>query len=71
MNSFTDGKLLRGLKIARVKAGLKQKALAKRVEVGQDHLSRIELCKLTPSWGLACRLADALGVGLDDLVEVA
>ena len=50
-------------------AGLSQSALAEAAQVGQSHLSRIEKDEREPSLSIAARLAKALGVTLDSLVE--
>lgn len=50
-----------------MKALMSQIELAKKVGVSQPVLSRIEKNQSNPSVDLAIKLAQALGVGLDDI----
>ena len=53
---------------ARVAAGMNQTELAKQAKLGaQTHVSKLENGPDTRSWRMVCRIADALGVSLDDL----
>ena len=46
-------------------AGLTREELAERVGVRRQHIWRIEGDQQEPTWGLVCRLADALKVATD------
>lgn len=49
--------------------GMSQTELAKKVGVGQAHISDIELNHNAPSMDVLVRLAEALGVTVDDLLN--
>jgi transcriptional regulator with XRE-family HTH domain len=51
----------------RRRAGLTQEGLARAAGVGTDAVRKWERGKRTPSFDMATRLADALGVSLDEL----
>lgn len=51
----------------RLKRGLSQVQLAKKLDTSQPHIARIEAGKTALLWTTATRLADALGVSLDEL----
>ena len=55
------------LREVRIKKGLRQSDLAKRVGVFQSEISEIETGERKPSVYLAKRIARALGVSLDEL----
>ena len=59
--------LLTNLKTLRKTQGLTQSQLAEQVNVSPAMISRLESGQRLPSFGLACRLAFALGVALDNL----
>ena len=54
------------LKARREAAGLTQAQLAAAVGVTQPCLVYIEQGKKFPSWSTACKLADMLGISLDE-----
>lgn len=54
----------------REKAGLSQKALAHKAKISQGKVSEYESGKSIPRLDSARRIADALGVSIDELVEV-
>jgi transcriptional regulator with XRE-family HTH domain len=60
--------LARALRRVRGARGLTQRALAAKAGVGEKYLSRIERGLATPSILVVHRLAQALGVDLDELV---
>jgi transcriptional regulator with XRE-family HTH domain len=64
----TIGARIRAL---RVDAGLSQRQLAAKVEVGFPHLSKIEAGKETPSADLVQRIADSLNADADELLLLA
>lgn len=49
------------LKAARTAAGLSQAELARRTDLPQPHISKIEAGKSQPSWETACKLIEACG----------
>ncbi len=55
------------IKQARNKRGLTQKNLADIVGISEKWLSKIESGKQNPTVSLAIRIADALGVKVDDI----
>jgi transcriptional regulator with XRE-family HTH domain len=55
------------LKLARLESGLTQAQLATAARVGPNYVPRIERGEMTPSVDAAFRLAQALGVPVDDL----
>lgn len=55
------------LKQARLESGLTQAQLATAARVGPNYVPRIERGEMTPSVDAAFRLAQALGVPVDDL----
>lgn len=55
------------LRLLRIAAGLNQEQLGERASVNSASVSRIERGTVEPSLGLLGRLADALGVPLDEL----
>jgi transcriptional regulator with XRE-family HTH domain len=61
--------LLTNLKALRQTRGLTQTMLAEQVGVSPGMISYLESHKRVPSFGLTCRLALALGVGLDNLTS--
>jgi transcriptional regulator with XRE-family HTH domain len=63
--------LARALRHSREELGFTQRALASKAAVGEKYLSRIERGLATPSVLVALRLAQALGLGLDQLVAAA
>jgi transcriptional regulator with XRE-family HTH domain len=56
------------LKDLRLRAGLTQEALARRADVGNDAVRNWERGRRTPGLDMAVKLADALGISLDELV---
>jgi len=64
--STSLGPTLRRLRLDR---GLTQAQLAERADLADATLSRIERGRLVPSVVLARRLADALGVEVDELLK--
>ena len=52
-------------------AGMSQRALAGRVGMSASWVSRIEGGDYDPSWGDMRRVAEALGVSMERLAEVA
>ena len=65
MQELSLGARLRAIRESR---NLTQAQLAKKARVPRTYVSRIEHAHLLPGLGVAQRLADALGVGLLDLV---
>jgi transcriptional regulator with XRE-family HTH domain len=64
-----DAKLLgRNLAIARQRRGFSQGALAERAGITRDAVHKIEMGLRSPRIGTLLALADALGVGLGDLL---
>ncbi len=64
-NSSYSPQKLRALRKA---AGLSQRELAERAELSRVYLGSLETgAKTDPSFGVMCRLADALGVRVDDV----
>ena len=59
------------IKQLREKAGLSQKALADKAKVSQGKVSEYESGKSVPRLDSARRIADALGVSINDLMEEA
>jgi transcriptional regulator with XRE-family HTH domain len=59
------------IKEERLKAGLTQRALAVKVEVGVPHISKIEAGRESPSDELLERMAEAFGVDAGELMLVA
>lgn len=56
------------LRRLRESVGLSRRALADAAGVDHTYYGRIEAGKIpAPSWATICRVADALGVSLDDL----
>jgi transcriptional regulator with XRE-family HTH domain len=53
----------------REEAGLSQKALAHKAKISQGKVSEYESGKSIPRLDSARRIADALGVSIDELVE--
>ena len=58
-----------GIKIARIRAGLSQTELAKRINVGSQVISRYERNAVTPRIEVLKAIANELGVLIDDLVN--
>lgn len=61
--------LCRGIRRQRVRSGLTQTELAKRIEVRQSVISEYESGSVTPSVENLIRLADVLNCSLDELCE--
>lgn len=61
------GQRLRELRLAQ---GLTQTELANRVDVLYQAVQQIELGKVEPNWPTVLKLADALGVSLDEFRAV-
>jgi transcriptional regulator with XRE-family HTH domain len=64
-----DTSLGNAVRRARVSAGLSQAQLAERTDVAIETISRTERGVLAPSVAVLVRIADALEVGLDELVR--
>ncbi|HEU4737445.1 MAG TPA: helix-turn-helix transcriptional regulator [Solirubrobacterales bacterium] len=62
------GKAVRSL---REKAGIDQAALAERAELPESLIAEIESGESDPTWGDMRRVAEALGVTLEALSELA
>jgi len=56
------------LRAMRSRAGLSQQALAKRAGITQDAMSRYEAGKREPTLAVLVALAEALKVGIDELI---
>jgi len=66
--SKTQNSFATRLRAFRVEAGLTAYALAKKSSVSKQTVSNLESGRIRfPSWDVACKLADALGVTLDNL----
>ena len=59
----------RKLKILRVMRGLTQAALARKLGITQGAVSQWEVGNSFPSFPVLRKLADVLGVAVDDLIE--
>jgi transcriptional regulator with XRE-family HTH domain len=57
----------REIKKARIDKGWKQKELQEKTGLSQKYLSEIEGEKVDPRFSIVQRIADALGVSLDQL----
>jgi transcriptional regulator with XRE-family HTH domain len=55
----------------RFEADLTQNALAQRAQLHPSRVSRIENGKDNPRWGTVRRVADGLGVSLEELAALA
>jgi transcriptional regulator with XRE-family HTH domain len=65
-----DAKLLgRNLAVARQRRGYTQNVLAERAGISRDAVYKIEMGLRSPRIGTLLALADALGLGLGDLLE--
>jgi len=64
MNCDSLGERIRS---ARLSSGLTQQALAQKLGITQQGILRLEKGIRQPSFALACKLADALGISLDQL----
>jgi transcriptional regulator with XRE-family HTH domain len=62
------GKAVRSL---REKAGIDQAALAKRAELPASLIAEIESERSDPTWGDVRKVAEALGISLEALSELA
>lgn len=62
--------LSRSLRLRRRARGMTQRRLAQEAGITEKYLSRVELGLVTPSVLIAVRLARALDLTLDQLVEV-
>src|SRR6185437_10346936 len=58
------------LKIARQRAGISQRALAKKAGVGNATVSLIESDKINPSVSALKRILDAIGMPLSDFFAI-
>lgn len=54
----------------RKKAGISQKELGERLGVSQQHIAQYENGKRIPKTETLCKIADALRVGIGDLIEL-
>lgn len=63
------GRFGRNLRRARRRAGLSQAALAGRAGIGRSSVGRLEAGASECKFLTAMRLADALGVGIEDLFD--
>ena len=63
--------LARAVEELRRKAGLTQAALAERADLPPPLVAEIESGKTDPTWGDMRRIAEALGVSLETLSELA
>jgi len=69
MKNEKESKQLGGnIKAFRAKQGLSQEELAKKADISRTHLSDIETGRRNPTFGIIERIADVLGVRLDELV---
>lgn len=59
-----------GIRAARLKAGLSQEALADAAGIDRSHMSRIERGKRNVSFLNLCKIAEALGVPVSQIVEL-
>lgn len=57
------------IKKARIDKGWQQKDLREATGLSQKYLSEVELDKVDPRWSIVKRIADALGVSLDQLAR--
>ena len=63
--------LAKAIRMLRRKAELSQEDLATRAELHPSYLARIESGFEDPTWGDMRRVAQALGVSMEDLSELA
>ncbi len=64
---MADASFASRLKAIRDRAGITRYALAKRTGIGYDYIHRLESgARDTPSWEVVCKLADALGVDVNE-----
>lgn len=63
--------LAKAVRELRRNAGLTQAALAERADLPEVTIARIESAKHDPRWGDIRRIAQALGVSLEALSELA
>lgn len=54
---------------ARATKGLSQRALALMIGTTQSYVWRLESGRINPTLDVQCRIADALGVSVRDLVD--
>ena len=57
------------LKLRRVERGMKQKTLSELTGIPQVKLSTYECRDVNPTIDTLCKIAKALGVGVDDLID--
>jgi transcriptional regulator with XRE-family HTH domain len=63
--------LAEALKLARERAGLTQRQLAKRMKVDQARISQLESGRLNPTWSTLRALSAALSIELSELAAEA
>lgn len=68
---MTEKKLLNTLKVQRAKKDLTQEQLAGLVGVTRKTINTIENRKYTPSTYLALKLAQTLGVSVEELFQIS
>ena len=59
----------RRIKQRRVEAGYTQRELALMIETSQSYLWKLEAGRINASIEALCRIADALGTSVGDLIE--
>ncbi len=59
------------IRVARQKLGWTQVELAEAASLSSNYVARLERGELGPSLMVACRIAEALGIGVDSLVSAA
>ena len=69
MITKNDLKLGKSIKTLRKKSGLTQQELADKVRVSQKYIQLLESAKRVPSLKLLYKIADALKVGVRDLLN--
>lgn len=57
------------IKVARMVKKVTQKQLAQQIAVSQEHLTRIEGCKTTPSVFIVWKIAKVLDTCIDNLLK--
>ncbi len=69
--TLEDVILISRIRELRIAAGLTLEEFARQIGIAQPNLSRYESGRRTPTWSIACRMADALGVSIADFRKQA
>jgi transcriptional regulator with XRE-family HTH domain len=63
--------LAKAIRLLRRQAQLSQATLAEKADLHASYLARIESGSEDPTWGDMRRVAEALGVSMEELTEIA